>query len=190
MLLQAIVDPEMRFRDIVTGWPGSMTEFAILHDSGFFKLCDKGMRLNERMELKHGSEIGEYIIGDSAFPLLRWLLTPYQGKELCESMVEFNKRHSATRIVAQRALARFKDMWRIIQGEMWRPDKHKLPRIILVCCILHNIIIDLEDEVRDEMALSHLHDSSYKQQLCNFADKDGVSTRDKLSLYLRGKLPP
>lgn len=144
MLLQAVVDAEMRFRDIVTGWPGSMTKFAVLHDSGFFKLCDKGIRLNGRAEAKEGPEIGEYIIGDSAFPLLRWLLTPYQGKDLCASMVEFNRRHSATRIVAQRALARFKDTWRIIQGEMWRPDKHKLPRIILVCCILHNIIIDLE----------------------------------------------
>ncbi|PKU84284.1 hypothetical protein MA16_Dca002797 [Dendrobium catenatum] len=148
MILQAIVDPEMRFRDIVTGWPGSMNEFAILHDSGFFKLCEKGSRLNGKMELKDGSEISEYIIGDAAFPLLHWLLTPYQGKDLCASMIEFNKRHSATRIVAQRALARFKDMWRIVQGEMWRPDKHKLPRIILVCCILHNIVIDQEDEVR------------------------------------------
>ncbi|XP_020571718.1 protein ALP1-like [Phalaenopsis equestris] len=190
MLLQAVVDPEMRFRDIVTGWPGSMNEFAILHDSGFFKLCEKGLRLNGKTELKEGSEIREYIIGDSAFPLLHWLLTPYQGKELCASMVEFNKRHSATRIVAQRALARFKDMWRIIQGEMWRPDKHKLPRIILVCCILHNIVIDLEDEVRDEMVLSHHHDSNYKQQVCSFADKDGVSARDRLSRYLSGRFPP
>ncbi|KAL0919603.1 hypothetical protein M5K25_011707 [Dendrobium thyrsiflorum] len=190
MILQAIVDPEMRFRDIVTGWPGSMNEFAILHDSGFFKLCEKGLRLNGKMELKDGSEISEYIIGDSAFPLLHWLLTPYQGKDLCASMIEFNKRHSATRIVAQRALARFKDMWRIVQGEMWRPDKHKLPRIILVCCILHNIVIDQEDEVRDEMVLSHHHDLNYKQQLCNFSDKDGVTTRDKLSHYLSGRLPP
>ncbi|KAI0512095.1 hypothetical protein KFK09_012731 [Dendrobium nobile] len=190
MILQAIVDPEMRFRDIVTGWPGSMNEFAILHDSGFFKLCEKGSRLNGKMELKDGSEISEYIIGDAAFPLLHWLLTPYQGKDLCASMIEFNKRHSATRIVAQRALARFKDMWRIVQGEMWRPDKHKLPRIILVCCILHNIVIDQEDEVRDEMVLSHHHDVNYKQQLCNFSDKDGVTTRDKLSHYLSGRLPP
>ncbi|PKU61967.1 hypothetical protein MA16_Dca029202 [Dendrobium catenatum] len=73
---------------------------------------------------------------------------------------------------------------------MWRPDKHKLPRIILVCCILHNIVIDQEDEVRDEMVLSHHHDVNYKQQLCNFSDKDGVTTRDKLSHYLSGRLPP
>jgi len=191
MVLQAIVDPEMRFRDIVTGWPGSMDDFLVLCNSGFFKLCEKGARLNgKKIELSEGSEVREYVIGDGAFPLLPWLLSPYQGKELSESRAEFNRRHSATRMVAQRALARLKEMWKIVQGEMWRPDKHRLPRIILVCCLLHNIIIDLEDEVRDEMPLSHHHDASYKQQFCGFVDKEGIVMRDKLSQYLSGRLPP
>ncbi|XP_010905715.1 protein ALP1-like isoform X1 [Elaeis guineensis] len=190
MVLQAIVDPEMRFRDIVTGWPGSMNELLVLHNSGFFKLCEKGARLNgKKMELSEGSEVREYIIGDASFPLLPWLLTPYQGKDLSDSRVEFNKRHCATRMVAQRALARLKDMWKIVQGKMWRPDKHRLPRIILVCCLLHNIVIDLEDEVRDEMPLSHHHDTNYKQQYCDVGDKFGVELRDELTQYLSGRLP-
>ncbi|KAJ6803949.1 protein ALP1-like [Iris pallida] len=191
MVLQAVVDPEMRFRDIVTGWPGSMDDFLLLRNSGFFKLCEKGGRLNgNKMVLSEGSEVREYVAGDEAFPILPWLLTPYQGSQLSESKSEFNRRHSATRIVAQRALARLKEMWKIVQGEMWRPDKHRLPRIILVCCLLHNIIIDMEDEERDEMPLSHIHDTSYKQQFCNFADKDGCVLRDKLCQYLSGRLPP
>ncbi|XP_010260062.1 PREDICTED: putative nuclease HARBI1 [Nelumbo nucifera] len=191
MVLQAIVDPEMRFRDIVTGWPGSMNESMVLRSSGFFKLCEKGKRLNgKKIELSEGSEVREYIIGDVAFPLLPWLVTPYHGKELSETRAEFNKRHFATRMVAQRALARLKEMWRIVQGVMWRPDKHKLPRIILVCCLLHNIVIDLEDEVQDEMPLSHQHDSGYRQQTCDSVDKNASVQRDKLSLYLSGRLPP
>ncbi|XP_042485840.1 protein ALP1-like [Macadamia integrifolia] len=191
MVLQAIVDPEMRFRDIVTGWPGSMSDSLVLRSSGFFKLCEKGQRLNgKQIELSKGSEVREYIIGDAGFPLLPWLLVPYQGKELFETRAEFNKRHFATRMVAQRALARLKEMWRIIQGVMWRPDKNKLPRIILVCCLLHNIVIDLEDEVQDEMPLSHHHDSGYRQQICEPVDKNASILRDKLSLYLSGRLPP
>ncbi|KAG0450276.1 hypothetical protein HPP92_026994 [Vanilla planifolia] len=188
MVVQAIVDAEMRFMDIVTGWPGSMAESVVLRNSGFFKLCEKGMRLNgKKMELGEGLELAEYIIGDSSFPLLPWLLTPYQGKELCESMVEFNARHSATRVVVQRALARFKDMCGIVQGEMWRPDKHKLPRIIHVCCILHNIAIDLEDEARNQTSVSPQHDSGYREQICNFDDKEGVAARDRLCRYLSGR---
>ncbi|KAK9175990.1 hypothetical protein WN944_028002 [Citrus x changshan-huyou] len=191
MVLQAIVDPEMRFRDIVTGWPGKMEDRLIFRSSNFYKLCEEGKRLNGKiLELSEGSEIREYIIGDSGYPFLPYLVTPYKGQELPELGSEFNKRHSATHMVAQRALARLKDKWKIIQGVMWRPDKHKLPRIILVCCLLHNIVIDLEDEMQDEMPLLHDHDSGYHQQVCETADMKGEYLRDKLSLYLSGKLPP
>ncbi|XP_008794844.2 protein ALP1-like [Phoenix dactylifera] len=190
MVLQAIVDPDMRFRDIVTGWPGSINDFLVLQNSDFFKLCEKGLRLNgKKLELPEGSEVGEYIIGDAGFPLLPWLVTPYQGKDLPDSKTEFNRKLSATGMVAQRALARLKDTWKIIQGAMWRPDKHRLPRIILVCCLLHNIVIDLEDAVWDEMPSCHQHDPSYKQQFCNFADQSGLILRDKLSQFLSGRLP-
>ncbi|KAK9280540.1 hypothetical protein L1049_014232 [Liquidambar formosana] len=191
MILQAIVDPDLRFQDIVTGWPGKMNDSSVLQSSNFFKLCEKGKRLNgKKMVLCEGSELREYIVGDSGYPLLPWLVTPYQGKELPDSKAEFNRRHFATRMVAQRALARLKEMWRIIQGVMWRPDKHRLPRIILVCCLLHNIVIDLEDEAQDDMPLSHHHDSGYHQQVCESVDKTASIQRDKLSLYLSGRLPP
>ncbi|XP_016725311.1 protein ALP1-like [Gossypium hirsutum] len=191
MVLQAIVDSEMRFRDIVTGWPGKIEDWLVFQSSNFYKLCDKGDRLKgEKLELPEGSDIREYIIGDLGYPLLPYLVIPYEGKELPELRVEFNKRHSATRLVAHRALSRLKEMWKIIQGVMWRPDKHKLPRIILVCCLLHNIVIDLEDDVQDELPLSHDHDSGYHQQTCGSVDINGVHLRDKLSLYLSGKLPP
>ncbi|KAF3453824.1 hypothetical protein FNV43_RR04265 [Rhamnella rubrinervis] len=191
MVVQAIVDPDMRFRDIVTGWPGKMKDWLVFQSSTFYKLCDQGERLNgKKVELSKGSEIREYIIGDSGYPLLPYLVVPYEGKDLPESRAEFNRRHFATRVVAQRALARLKDMWRIIQGVMWRPDKHRLPRIILVCCLLHNIIIDMEDDVQDEMPLSHNHDQGYHQQFCRTVDINGVNLRDKLALYLSGIMPP
>lgn len=189
MILQAIVDPDMRFRDIVTGWPGKLDDSMLLRSSNFFKLCERGKRLNgKKIKLSEGSELREYIIGDSGFPLLPWLVTPYQGKELPELQAEFNRRHFATRMVARRALARLKDMWRIIQGVMWRPDKHRLPRIILVCCLLHNIVIDMEDEAQDNMPLSPHHDPGYRQQICESVDDTAFVLRENLSLYLSGRL--
>jgi hypothetical protein len=68
---------------------------------------------------------------------------------------------------------------------MWRPDKHKLPRIILVCCLLHNIIIDLQETSMDEArAWPNDHDANYRQQVCQFADENGIKVRDKLSEHL------
>lgn len=192
MVLQAVVDPDMRFRDLITGWPGKMKDSLVFENSNFYKLCQMGERLNgKKLRLPDGSEIREYIIGDSGYPLLPYLVVPYEGKELSEpAKVDFNKRHFATRMVAQRALARLKDMWRIIQGLMWRPDKHKLPRIIMVCCLLHNIVIDMKDEVQDELSLSHNHDSGYHQLTCGDVDVNGASLRDNLSLFLKGRVPP
>eukprot|EP01018_Ginkgo_biloba_P020554 Gb_20352 [translate_table: standard] len=189
MILQAIVDTEMRFRDILTGWPGSVNDYRLLKNSGFFKLCQNEERLNGPIkELDNGTRIREYIIGDRGYPLLPWLMTPYQGKDLSLSRVAFNAKHRQTRMVAERALARFKGTWRIVEGVMWRPDKHKLPRIILVCCLLHNIIIDLGDELQNDVPLPHYHDSGYKQQLCQFVDENAQSIRDKLCSYLSRKL--
>ncbi|KAL0417829.1 UNVERIFIED_CONTAM: protein ALP1-like [Sesamum radiatum] len=190
MILQAIVDPDLRFRNIVTGWPGKMNDSSVLQSSNFFKLCQKGEKLNgKKIHLSKETELTEYIIGDSGFPLLPWLVTPYQGKELSETEAEFNKRLLATNVVAQRALARLKDVWRMIRGDMWRPDKHKLPRFILVCCILHNIIIDMEDEVSDDSPSpsSLHHDPGYKQEVCESIDKAGSILRDKLSMYFTGR---
>lgn len=190
MVLQAIVDPDLRFRDIVTGWPGSLSDDHVLRSSAFFKLVEEGKRLNGgKKVLPEGTALREYIVGDTGFPLLPWLLTPYEGEGLSNVQVEYNKRVAATQMVAKRALARLKGMWKIIQGVMWKPDKHRLPRIILVCCILHNIVIDLEDEVQDHMPLCHQHDSGYQDQTCEFADSTANTMRDKLSLYLSGKVP-
>ncbi|KAH6814114.1 PIF / Ping-Pong family of plant transposase [Perilla frutescens var. frutescens] len=188
MILQAIVDPDLRFRNIVTGWPGKMNDSSVLQSSSFFKQCQKGEKLNaKKIHLSEETELTEYIIGDSGFPLLPWLVTPYQGKEVSKTEADFNKRLLATQVVAHRALARLKEVWKMIQGEMWRPDRHKLPRFILVCCILHNIVIDMEDDVLDELPSSLHHDPGYSQEICESVDKAGSILRDRLSMYFSGR---
>lgn len=155
MILQAVVGPDMKFLDVVAGWPGKMDDTTVLRSSTFGEMCENGERLNgAKIKLSDGNELGEYIVGGSSFPMLPWLLTPFRGKNLLEAEAEFNKRHLVTRMVAQRALARLKEKWRIIKGIMWRPDKNKLPRIILVCCILHNIAIEMGDQTIDAVPMS------------------------------------
>ena len=157
-----------------------------MHSSGLFKLCEKGERLNgSELKVSDGSEIGEHLIGDSGYPLLPCLLTPYHEKDLTESETEFNRRRSSARTVAPKTMAKFQDTWKFLQGEMWRPDKHKLPRIIHVCCLLHNIIIDLQETAVDEPWVSSGdHEANYRQQVCQLADENGMRVRDKLSEHL------
>ncbi|XP_065869897.1 protein ALP1-like [Euphorbia lathyris] len=188
MALQAIVGPDMRFLDVSIGYPGSLSDALVLQYSDFFKLSEERKRLNgKKIEVKKGTELREYIIGDEGFPLLPWLLTPFQPA-LHDYQVEFNKRHSATLTVAQIALAKLKEIWRIIHGTMFMPDKNKLPRIVLICCLLHNIVIEMEDKVLDETCISHAHDKDYQQQTCESASQTGTDLREEVSLGLSGVL--
>ncbi|TVU41737.1 hypothetical protein EJB05_15282 [Eragrostis curvula] len=186
MFLQGIVDDDLRFIDIVTGWPGSMTFSRLMRCSGFFKHCEAGKRLDGPVRVSAGNtEIREFIAGDSCYPLLPWLMTPYEGKNLSGPMLNFNARQKAARMLGTRALARLKGSWRILHKVMWRPDKNKLPSIILVCCLLHNILIDRKDELLPSVQLPDHHDTGYTEENCEQTDPNGKAMRDIITEHLQ-----
>ncbi|KAF9686934.1 hypothetical protein SADUNF_Sadunf02G0041800 [Salix dunnii] len=114
-------------------WPGGMTVPRLLKCSGFFKLCENGERLNgNSRNLFQGAEIREYIVGGAGYPLLPWLITPEVSEGISGSMSTFNARHEAARLLAVRSFMHLKGSWRILSKVMWRPDKRKLPSIILL----------------------------------------------------------
>ncbi|KAM0916691.1 hypothetical protein ACQ4PT_010032 [Festuca glaucescens] len=182
MLIQVVVDPDLRFTNIWFGLSSSMNQSSILHGSGLFELCEKGEWLNgSKLKVSDGSEVGEYIIGDAEYPLLPWLLTPYQENDLPDSKADFNTRHSTARNVALRALARFKDTWKFLQEKMWRPNNgDEMFRIIDACCILHNIVIDMEEGAGMPTDV----EVKYSRQLRQLADENAVRARDSLSHHL------
>lgn len=187
MFVQGIVDCEMRFLDIVTGWPGGMNISRLLKFSGFYKRCQGGERLNGNAKLvSEGVEIREFIVGGIEYPLLPWLVTPYdKDDELSSATNDFSEVHEAARLLAVKAFAQLKGSWRILNKVMWRPDKKKLPSIILVCCLLHNIIIDCGDTWLPDVSLSCHHDAGYVEQRCKQVDPLGRTMRNNLAKHLQ-----
>ncbi|XP_037470996.1 protein ALP1-like, partial [Triticum dicoccoides] len=148
-LMQAVVDPDMRFTNIWFGASSSMNQSSLLHDSWLFKSYEKGTLLDgSKLKLSDGSDVGDYIIGDAGYPLRPWLLTPYRLEDdISDSKVDFNKRHSAATAMALRALERLKDTWKCLQGEGWHPNnQNDLRWTINTYCRLHNIMIDMEED--------------------------------------------
>lgn len=185
MFLQGIVDDEMRFLDIVTGFPGSMPISRLLKCSGFYKHCDGGHRLNGNpRKNSEGAEIREYIVGGAGYPLLPWLITPCENGDLSSAVSDFNAIHKAAWSLSVKAFSQLKGGWRILNKVMWRPDKHKLPSIILVCVLLHNIMIDSSDNLCPDVALSGHHDSGYVEQCCKQLDPQGRTIRENLVKHL------
>ncbi|CAI9781191.1 unnamed protein product [Fraxinus pennsylvanica] len=186
MFVQGVVDNEMRFLDIVTGWPGGMPISRLLKCSGFHKLCESGERLTGKVGMPtKGEEIREYIVDGANFPLLPWLITPYEDNDLEIPMLEFNQMLEAARAAAVKAFSELKGGWRILSKVMWRPDKRKLPSIILVCCLLHNIIIDCGDNLHPDVVLSGHHDSDYIGQSCKHIDPIGRTIRENMTKHLQ-----
>ncbi|KAI4349477.1 hypothetical protein L6164_010061 [Bauhinia variegata] len=186
MLLQGIVDHEMRFIDIVTGWPGGMTLPRLLRCAAIYKLSENGERLNGIVRTLAGrDEIREYLVGGLGYPLLPWLMTPYESNGISSSQSPFNVKHGAARFLAVRAFSQLKGSWRILSKVMWRPDKRKLPSIILICCLLHNIIIDSGDVLHADVSLSGHHDSGYGEQCCKYVDPLGKTMRENLAKHLQ-----
>ncbi|XP_045085546.1 putative disease resistance protein RGA4 isoform X1 [Aegilops tauschii subsp. strangulata] len=197
ILVQLVIDPEMRFRSIWWGRISSMNMLSILHESNLFNECEEGGYLNgSKLKVAlDGSEVGEYIIGDAGFPLLPWLLTPYQEEDLSDSKAEFNRRHNAATTCALKALARFKDTWKYLQGETSCPvNPDTLVETIHACCYLHNIVIDMEedgampsieepDDSEDDAATSSVEEPDESEELRQVANEDAVVARDMLSQY-------
>lgn len=70
IVLQAICNHKLVFTDCFVGWPGST------HDARVLRRSDIYTQLTERNETMPCDN--SYIIRDSAYPLKRWLMTPFR----------------------------------------------------------------------------------------------------------------
>ena len=85
------------------------------------------------------------IVGDSAYPLQKWLVKPYPNRgNLPPDEREFNKKRSAATSVAERAFGMLKGRWRLLLKKVEQQTR-TLSKTVLAACILHNICIDHGD---------------------------------------------
>ena len=101
--LQAIVNCDLKFIHVSFGYPGSIHDARVLRLSSLFDLGENEQILTSPMEIISGTEIPPLIVGDSAYPLLKWLVKPYPNRgHLPPDEQEFNKKLSAARSVVAR----------------------------------------------------------------------------------------
>lgn len=132
ILLQDIVDHQTRFRNIYVGEPGSVHDARMLRRSKIYQVGN---------DIPHGY----IILGDSAYPMLRWLIPPYKDNgNLTDNQKTFNYKHSATRIVVEHAYGKLKGRFRRLQ-HFDNTDLTVINYCVATACILHNICIDQND---------------------------------------------
>ena len=139
VILQAVVDHNYLFRDVMVGWPGSVHDARVFSNS---QLCHKATNrtlLNTNSCVIHGTTVFPFLIGDSAYPLNTWLIKPFpHNSSLSSRQRHFNYLISRARIVTENAFGRLKARWRRLLKSNDMDISH-IPHVILACCILHNI---------------------------------------------------
>ncbi|XP_042467558.1 protein ALP1-like [Zingiber officinale] len=128
--------PNMQFIYILPGWEGST------HD---------GRVLRNAISRPHGLRVprGYYYLVDSGYCNANGFLTPYRGQRyhLKEfdghqpKTVEeyFNMKHSKARNVIERCFGLLKGRWKILASPSFFAIQTQV-RIIIACCLLHNLI--------------------------------------------------
>lgn len=139
--LQGICDFKRRFIDVFTGPPGKT------HDSRVFRLSFISNKLTNICENKF------HILGDNAYPLREYLLTPYKDYgTLTQAQRTYNYKLSATRVLIENTFGMLKNRFRqLISLDFHTVDK--ITKCILACCVIHNLCIEFNDEMEDNFNL-------------------------------------
>lgn len=140
---QMVVDDACRIRHFYLGFPGSV------HDARAFGAC----KLATRPELFFRGE--EYILADSAYALTPTVIPSYKGSAAnSPENARFNQLHSTVRIATEHAIGRLKGRFGSLRGlRICIRDKRsheKALRWIEACLVLHNMLLDIDDDEFDE----------------------------------------
>ncbi|XP_066592786.1 putative nuclease HARBI1 [Prorops nasuta] len=141
MVLQGICNHRMKFIDVFAGFCGSVHDSRVWNRSEIKQLIDRNVGLYFPQNT--------HIIGDSAYPLSTYLLTPYKDNgHLNQIQMNYNRKLSKTRIIIERTFGVLKGRFRKLHF-VYMYNSDMIPLLILASCILHNICIDHEDDPFD-----------------------------------------
>lgn len=120
----------MKFLNCFCGYAGSCHDARVLRNSDLWN---------------YGLEVcnGNHIIADGAYPLRRWLMTPYRDNgHLSQEQKHFNYMLSANRVVIERAFGLLKGRFRRLH-HLDVLSIQTAVKIIMCTCILHNICLSM-----------------------------------------------
>ena len=140
--LQVVCDMDMKFIDVFCGFPGSVHDARVFRNSPLFVDAERNKDL-----LFPGNS---HWIGDTAYPLKPWILTPYKDTGcLTRQQQHYNFIHSSTWMVVERSLALLKNRFWKLKTSMLVPKIKDVPVVVVAACVLHNICLTNEDDIDD-----------------------------------------
>ncbi len=126
--LQAIVDHTTKFIDVFVGWPGRSHDSRAFMNSPIYDLFDN----NPQVLLPQS-----FILGDSAYPLKTYLMTPFRHTAATQQQRRYNKAVSKARITVECAFGQLANRWRRMQF-VYLHSIADICKVTVAACALHN----------------------------------------------------
>ena len=136
---QATIGANLIFLDVMTGIPGSVHDSRALRNSSLYKKAEENEILRGPMHEFQGSHVRPLVIGDGGYPLLSWLMRPFNfSANLTAKQKKFNKALSGSRVTVERGFGILKARWRCLLKRL-HAQLENTSDIIICCIVLHNI---------------------------------------------------
>ena len=184
VVLQGLVDANYRFISVDMGGFGKQSDGGTFLDSDLFSFIDgKRISFPEPDFLPHSNVTAPYVmLGDEAYPLLPYLMKPYERNTLNDRRRNFNERLSRARKTVECAFGILYSKWRIISKAI-ETEVELADKIVKCICVLHNTIIEKEGFER------HITDVTVQSKSVAWERRwrlptEAKNIRDLFSLYM------
>ncbi|XP_046397783.1 protein ALP1-like [Ischnura elegans] len=151
--LQGVVGSDLKFINIYCGDPGSYHDVRVLRRSDMYAAVEANI---ERYFPNQ-----TFLLGDKAYNGVgkKWIVCPFkENGQLTDGQIDFNFRISQTRVVVERAFGILKGRFRRLQ-KIQLQDMEFTVKIVVACCVLHNICMDNgdngEEMYEDDAGMDH-----------------------------------
>ena len=194
--VQAVCDFRGQFMDVDCRWPGSVHDAKVFANSSINKKLSKGQLPSTFLQLLPGRlKVGNYLIGDPAYPLVPYCLKEYESCST-NAQVIFNNLLRSARNPVECAFGRLKNRW----GFLTRPIDLKLenvPLAVYSCFVLHNFcekdsnLMD-NDLVQNQICVHDQNAHNYQSipdPIYSGNIEEGKVIRDILTSYIQVNLP-
>ncbi|KAL9263752.1 ANTAGONIST OF LIKE HETEROCHROMATIN PROTEIN 1-like protein [Drosera capensis] len=163
--VQGVVDDKGTFTDVCIGWPGSLPDDQVLEKSALFQRATRGLLKDV------------WLVGNSGYPLLDWVLVPYTDQRTWTQHA-FNEKVGDVQSVAKEAFAKLKARWGCLQKRT-EVKLQDLPVVLGACCVLHNIC-EMRNEELDPALKFELFDDEIVPENC-VRSASSVQARDHIA---------